>query len=49
MQLGFEQTLTASDSKKNIPFPFEVPEDSRYAVRLGLTRSWDYGIWEIFA
>ena len=27
--------------------PFEVPEDGRYVVKVDLTRSWDYGRWEI--
>jgi hypothetical protein len=38
VQLGFEQTLTASDSKKNIPFPFEVPEGTtQLTIRLSFS------------
>ena len=36
-----------TDPKAWIEVPFSVPEDGRYLVKLDLTRSFDYGIWQV--
>jgi hypothetical protein len=44
---GAHLFFTPPDKNAWIEIPFEVPEDGRYALKVDLTRSWDYGIYQI--
>lgn len=44
---GSHLFFTPPDRNAWIEIPFEVPEDGRYALKVDVTRSWDYGIYQI--
>ncbi|MBN1422108.1 MAG: DUF2961 domain-containing protein [Planctomycetes bacterium] len=45
---GGKQVLFAPPGEDfSLEVPFEVPEAGRYAIRASITRSWDYGIYDV--
>lgn len=44
---GAQLFWTPEEAEQELRLPLEVPEDGAYAITLLLTKSWDYGVFEI--